>query len=316
MAELLIMSGVTPHMQERLKAEFDLAFFADISPEIWLAETGSQVRFILTDGPTGVPADVLASLPNAEIISNVGVGYDGVDTAVATGRGIPVCHTPNVLNEEVATTALMLYLACWRNFEAEMAHARSGRWEALGNLPLPRTADARTVGILGLGRIGKAIVAKLAPWSPEILYFGRSKQDVPYRYFDDLTEMARACDTLINIAPGGAATQHLINREVMDAVGPAGNLINVGRGSTVDETALIAALREGSLGGAGLDVYESEPFIPQALRNASNVVLLPHVASASIETRRAMGDLAVDNLIAWKKGEALISPVPESASLI
>ena len=316
MSELLIVSGVTPRMAERLEAEFDATYLSRVDADSWLQDKGAHVRFVLTDGPTGVPDDVLARLPNAEIISNHGVGYDGVNTDAATARGIPVCHTPNVLNQEVATTAVMLYLASWRNFEAEMAQARSGRWATDGNLPLPPTADNRRIGILGLGRIGKVIAAKLTPWASEIVYYGRSKQDVAYRYFDDLTAMARECDALVNIAPGGAGTRHLIDRDVMEALGPDGRLINVGRGSTVDEAALIDVLASGALGGAGLDVYENEPHIPDALRALPNVVLLPHVASASVETRRAMGDLAVDNLIAWKTGQPLISPVPESASLL
>ncbi|MEM1287011.1 MAG: 2-hydroxyacid dehydrogenase, partial [Pseudomonadota bacterium] len=287
-----------------------------IDSETWLPARGARVRFILTDGPTGVPADLLAQLPNAEIISNVGVGYDGIDTTATNKRGIPVCHTPGVLNEEVATTALMLYLACWRNLEAEMALARSGRWAVEGNLPLPRSPDNRRVGILGLGRIGKSVVAKLAPWTSDIMYHGRTKQDLPYPYYDDLVAMARDCETLICIAPGGDATRNMINREVMEAIGPDGVLINVGRGSTVDEDAMIHCLQSGSLGGAGLDVYVNEPHIPEALRALPNVVLLPHIASASVETRKAMADLAIDNLIAWKEGKPLLSPVPESLSLL
>lgn len=146
---------------------------------------------------------LLARLPHVEIISNLGVGYDAVNTETAKARGIPVTHTPGVLNEEVATTAVMLYLACWRNFEAAMAQARSGRRASEGNLPLPLTADGRRIGILGLGRIGKAIAAKIAPLASEIRYFGRNRQDVDFRYFDDLREIAARCDTLINIAPVG-----------------------------------------------------------------------------------------------------------------
>ncbi len=316
MTELLVVSNVTQRMAGRLAEAFDVTYLADIEAEAWLKDSADAVRYLLTDGPTGVPDDLLARLPKVEVISNLGVGYDGVNTDVATARGIPVTHTPGVLNEEVATTAVMLYLACWRNFEAEMAQARSGRWATEGNLPLPPTADGRRIGILGLGRIGKAIVAKLAPWASEICYFGRNRQDVDYRYFADLRQMAAHCDCVINIAPGGDGTHHLVDRAVMDAIGPDGRLINVGRGSTVDEAALFEALSEGTLGGAGLDVFENEPYIPETLRQMSNVVLLPHVASASIETRQAMGDLAVDNLTAWKEGRPLLSPVPESAELL
>lgn len=316
MSELLILCPTTDHMRARIDAQFDATALGDVDKDAWLIAHGADVRFILTDGHIGVPADIFARLPNAEIISSNGVGYDGVDTASATARGVPVCHTPNVLNQEVATTALMLYLACWRNLEGEMAQARSGRWESEGNLPLPRSADGRTIGILGLGRIGKAIAAKLAPFDPTILYYGRSKQDVPFTYYDDLSEMARDCDALICVAPGGAATHHLINRDVIEAIGPDGYLINVGRGSTVDEPALISALQDGRIGGAALDVFEAEPHIPDALRAMSNVVMTPHIGSATVETRRAMADLAIDNLIAWKDGKPLISPVPESAGLL
>ncbi|SFR33017.1 Lactate dehydrogenase [Yoonia tamlensis] len=316
MSELLILSTITPHMRARIDAAFTATMLADVDRASWLAEHGAAVRFILTDGHLGVPADIFAQLPNAEIISSNGVGYDGVDTAAATARGVPVCHTPNVLNQEVATSALLLYLAAMRNFEAEMANARSGRWESAGNLPLARSADKRTIGIVGLGRIGKAIAAKLAPFDPAIVYYGRSRQDVPFAYYDDLVAMARDCEALICVAPGGAATHHLINRAVIDALGPDGVLVNVGRGSVVDEAALIAALQDGRLGAAALDVFEAEPHIPEALRALPNVILTPHIGSATVETRRAMGDLAIDNLIAWKNGEKLITPVPESAGLL
>jgi lactate dehydrogenase-like 2-hydroxyacid dehydrogenase len=303
-------------MRARIDAAFDATLISDVDQDTWLAQNGTQVRFVLTDGHLGVPADIFERLPNAEIISSNGVGYDGVDTAAATARGVPVCHTPNVLNQEVATTALMLYIAAMRNFEAEMANARSGRWATAGNLLLARSADNRTIGIVGLGRIGKAIAAKLAPFDPTIVYYGRSKQDVTFPFYDDLVAMAQECDALISVVPGGAATHHLIHRAVMDALGPEGVLVNVGRGSVVDEGALISALQDGRLGGAALDVFAAEPEIPDALRAIPNVVLTPHIGSATAETRRAMGDLAIDNLIAWKNGQPLISPVPESAGLL
>lgn len=316
MSDLLVLSTITDHMRARLDAAFDATCLADVDCDDWLATHGAGVRFILTDGHLGVPADIFARLPNAEIISSNGVGYDGIDTDAATARGVPVCHTPNVLNQEVATTALMLYIAAMRNIEAEMANARSGAWATTGNLPLARSADNRTIGILGLGRIGKAIAAKLAPFNAKITYYGRSKQDVPFHYYDDLAGMAQDCDALISVLPGGEATHHLIDRAVMDALGPDGVLVNVGRGSVVDEVALIAALQDGRLGAAALDVFAAEPHIPNALRALPNVILTPHIGSATVETRRAMGDLAIDNLIAWKNGQPLISPVPESVGLL
>ncbi|MCF2903814.1 2-hydroxyacid dehydrogenase [Octadecabacter sp. CECT 8868] len=317
MADLLVLCPITDVMRDRLTASFDLKqMIKGQDPDGWLTDNGSDVRYVLTDGHIGISGALLDRLPNVQIVSSYGVGYDGIDIPATTARQIPVCHTPNVLNQEVATTALMLYLACWRNLESEMANARSGNWVKHGALPLPRSADNRTIGILGLGRIGKAIAAKLAPFNPTILYYGRSKQDVPFKYFDDLTAMARVCDTLICVAPGDASTHHLINSEVLEAIGPQGFLINVGRGSTVDETAMIAALQAGTLGGAGLDVFENEPHIPDALRAIPNVVLTPHIGSATQETRRAMGDLAIDNLIAKKDGRDLVSPIPESAQIL
>lgn len=317
MTDLLVLCPITDVMRQRLVESFDVQEIADLDdPNGWLEVSGQDIRYVLTDGHLGVQADVLNKLPNVEIISSYGVGYDGIDVQAATDRRIPVCHTPGVLNEEVATTALMLYLACWRNLEQAMMHARFGRWETEGSLPLPRTADRRTVGILGLGRIGKAVARKLEPFEPTILYHGRSRQDVPFEYFDDLTDMARACDVLICVAPGDASTHHLIDRGVMDAIGPDGFLINVGRGSTVDEAAMILALQEGRLGGAGLDVFDAEPHIPEALRTLPNTVLTPHIGSATQETRKAMGDLAIDNLLAQKEGRALLTPVPESRVLL
>ena len=317
MADLLVLCRTTDVMQARLNDHFDVqTLIKGDDPSGWIGSHGGNIRYVLTDGHIGISSDLLNRLPNVEIISSYGVGYDGVDVAATSARRIPVCHTPNVLNQEVATTALMLYLACWRNLEHEMANARSGNWATGGALPLPRSADGRTIGILGLGRIGKAIAAKLAPFDPTILYFGRTKQDVPFTYFDNLEAMARACDTLVCVAPGDASTNHLIDCDVINAIGPSGCLINVGRGSTVDEHAMIAALSEGRLGGAGLDVFENEPHIPDALRALPNVVLTPHIGSATVETRRAMGDLAIDNLVAHKDGRALISPIPESAEFL
>ncbi len=317
MPDLLVICSTTAPMRTRLSEVFDPIALADLeSPSKWLEENGAGIRYVLTDGHLGLPADVLKCLPNLALISSYGVGYDAIDTDAATARCVPVCHTPDVLNEEVATTALMLYLACWRNLEAEMTNARSGRWASNGALPLARSADNRSVGILGLGRIGKAIVRKLQPFNPTLHYCGRSEQDVPYQYHASLVEMARACDTVISVVPGGDATHQLVNREVIDAIGPDGYLINVGRGSVVDEIALIKALQEHRIAGAGLDVFEAEPTIPDALRAQSNVVLTPHIGSATVETRRAMGDLAIDNLVAHKERRPLLTPVPESAGLL
>ncbi len=317
MPSLLIICSITDVMRQRLSDAFDLHETAQIEDMAgWLTSHGPEIEFVLTDGHLGVPQPILDALPNLQIISSYGVGYDAIDVDAATRRGIPVCHTPGVLTDEVATTAVMLYLALWRNLEAQSSLARSGRWGNGHALPLSRTADGRVVGILGLGRIGQAIAKKLEAFGATILYHGRTKKDVPYRFHSDLSEMARACDTLICAAPGDASTRHLIDAKVIEALGPEGYLINVGRGSTVDEDALITALADGTLGGAGLDVFENEPHIPEALRALSNVILTPHIGSATVETRRAMGDLAIDNLLAQRDGAALLTPVPESKAAL
>lgn len=312
MPELLIIGGITPEMHAQLEAQFTLHNMRDMSsPLDWLRDNGSTIEYVATNGHDGVKPEIMDALPALKIISCFGVGYDAIDTEAANTRGIIVTHTPNVLNEEVATTTLMLMLATYRELLRDDAYARSGRWQAEGNAPLTRSADNQTVGILGLGRIGQAIADKLAPFNPTILYHGRSKKDVPYTYYPDLVAMARDSDVLICITPGGADTEKLVNEDVINALGPKGTLINVSRGSVVDEKAMIAALQEGRLGWAGLDVFENEPNIPEALRALPNVVLTPHIGSATIETRAAMGQLTVDNLTQFLADGTVKTPVPE-----
>ena len=202
-------------------------------------------------------------------------------------------------------------LACYRELLRDDAWVRSGDWAARGNAPLTRSPDGQVVGILGMGRIGQEIARRLAPWDPTILYHSRSPKDVPHTYVADLVEMARRSDVLICITPGGAATRHLVDAKVIAALGPAGTLINVSRGTVIDEAAMIRALQDGTLGWAGLDVFENEPEVPEALRALSNVVLLPHVGSATVETRAAMGALTVDNLLQHLADGTVRTPVPE-----
>ena len=312
MADLLLIGGATPQMLERLEAAFTIHRLADAAdPAAWLVEHGAKIHYVATNGHDGVKPDHIKAMPNLKLISCYGVGYDAIDTHLARAGGIMVTHTPNVLNAEVASTALMLMLACYRNFLADDAHVRSGDWEINGNAPLSRSADNQVVGIVGLGRIGQAIADKLAPFNATILYHSRSQKMVPYQYYGSLVDMAQAADVLICITPGGEETNKLVNLKVINALGPKGTLINVSRGSVVDETAMIAALQDGRLGWAGLDVFEQEPKVPEALRALSNVVLLPHVGSASHETRAAMGDLTVDNLLQHSNIGTVISPVPE-----
>jgi len=270
---------------------------------------------VITNGHDGVNPELMTSLSNLKVISGYGVGYDAINVTEAARRNIHVAHTPSVLNQEVATTALLLLLACYRELLRDDAYVRSGDWSAKGNSPLTRSMDKKTIGILGLGRIGQAIADKLAPWDTTVVYHSRTKKDVPYRYFGNLTEMARSCDALICITPGGPSTHKIVNAEVLEALGPNGTLVNVSRGSVVDEAALIEALQNGKLGWAGLDVFDAEPAVPQALRDLSNTVLLPHVGSATVETRAAMGALTVDNLLQHLKDGTVITPVPECAHL-
>lgn len=309
MPDLLQIGGITDVMRERLEKAFTIHTLADGN------YPADKITHIATNGHDGVPADVMSSLPNLKMVSCYGVGYDAIDVTVAKSKGVMVTHTPNVLNAEVATTAVMLMMACYRELLRDDAWVRSGSWQAKGNAPLTRSVDNQTVGILGLGRIGQAIADKLAPFGTTIVYHSRSKKDVEYQYFDNLTDMAKAVDCLICITPGGPSTNKIVNRDVIDALGPNGTLINVSRGSVVDEAALIAALQEGRLGWAGLDVFEAEPKVPVALRALQNVVLLPHVGSATVETRAAMGALTVDNLLQHLAEGTVVSPVPECAGL-
>jgi len=307
MPDLLQIGGITDTMKERLEAAFTIHQTNRYNAD--------EITHIVTNGHDGVKPDLMASLPNLKMISGYGVGYDAIDADEAARRGIIVTHTPNVLNEEVATTAVLLMLMCYREALRDDAYARTGAWEAKGGAPLTRSPENQTIGILGLGRIGQAIADKLAPWSPTVVYHTRSKKDVPYTYYDNLVAMAHDCDVLICITPGGASTNKIVNAEVMEALGPTGTLINVARGSVVDEAAMIDALSSGRLGWAGLDVFEAEPHIPEALRALPNTVLLPHVGSATVETRVAMGALTVDNLLQHLKDGTVISAVPECAHL-
>jgi lactate dehydrogenase-like 2-hydroxyacid dehydrogenase len=298
----------------RFKAEFQVTRLFD-TPEsdraTFLAKNGADFTAVATDGHWGLPAGVLEALPNLKVVSSYGVGYDSIDTDAAVARGVIVAHTPDVLNDEVADTAILLWLAVSRGLLAADQWARSGQWQEQGGFPLTRSVRGTTVGILGLGRIGQTIATRASAFGANIIYHARSPKSVDYPYFDNPIAMATACDSLICITPGGAATHNLVNADVINALGPQGILVNVSRGSVVDETALVDALQQGRLGGAGLDVFAAEPAIPDALKAMSNVVLTPHVGSATIETRQAMGDLTCDNLSRFLVDGRVLTPVPE-----
>jgi len=273
------------------------------------AEVGSRIRAIQSGGGHGADAKLMDALPKLEIISCFGVGVDAVDLGAAKQRGVIVTNTPDVLNECVADLAMGLTLATLRRISLGDRFVRAGSW-LKGALPLAQKVGGKTMGILGYGRIGKAIAKRAEAFGMHIVYHGRKPQTgVAHKYYANLTDMARDCDVLMVICPGGAATRRIVNAEVMQALGREGTLINVARGSVVDEDALVKALADGTLGAAGLDVFESEPKVPQALLGMDQVVLQPHVGSATHDTRKAMGDLTVDNLRAHFAGKSVLTPV-------
>jgi lactate dehydrogenase-like 2-hydroxyacid dehydrogenase len=272
------------------------------------------VRAMAVSAPVqAIDEALLTALPKLQIISSFGVGYDHIDVKAAAKRGIIVTHTPDVLTEEVADTTIGLLLNTVRELPQAERYVRAGKWPS-GNYPLSRaTLRNRTVGIVGLGRIGIAVARRLEAFGVPIVYHTRQKRpELAYRHYPQLLDMARDVDTLIVIVPGGAATKNMINADVLDALGPNGIVINVARGSVIDEPALIAALRERKILAAGLDVFATEPQVPDALLAMDNVVLLPHVGSASEFTRAKMDQLLVDNIRAWAAGEPPLTPVPET----
>ena len=285
--------------------ETDPAAFERLAP---------QIRAIAASGESKVPAELIARLPALEVISVMGVGYDGVDVPAAKARGIPVTHTPNVLNDDVADLAIGLALCAARQLPQADRYVRDGSWAAKGPMPLARKLSGGRMGIVGMGRIGQAIATRAQAFGMAIAYTSRSAKEVPYRYLPDAKALAAESDVLVVITPGGAATRKLINAEVLAALGKGrgeGILVNVARGSVVDEAALIDALEQGVIAGAGLDVFENEPQVPERLRAIPHVVLAPHIGSATAATRQAMADLAHGNLQAHFAGRPLLTPTPE-----
>jgi lactate dehydrogenase-like 2-hydroxyacid dehydrogenase len=280
-----------------------------------LANVGSRIRgAAITGAPEGrMNGAMMALCPKLEFVSSFGVGYDNIDIKHSVEHGIVVCNTPEVLNEEVADTALGLLLCTVREFPKAENFLRAGKWMQ-GQYPLTKaTLRDRKVGVAGMGRIGKAIARRLEGFGVPVVYHSRNPQaGVSYKYYPKLLDMARDVDTLMVIVPGGASTQNLINAEVLKALGPNGILINMARGSVVDEPALIQALKDRTLYSAGLDVFVKEPEVPKELREMEHVVLFPHLGSASEATRAAMDQLVVDNIVAWASGKPPLTPVPET----
>ncbi|MBS7696082.1 MULTISPECIES: 2-hydroxyacid dehydrogenase [unclassified Chelatococcus] len=275
-----------------------------------LADLAGRVRGVVAG--SAVDAALIDKLPALEIISSFGVGYDKIDAAHAAKKGVLVTNTPDVLSDEVADLALGLLLSTVRQLPQADRYLRAGHWLEKA-YPLTATLAGRKVGILGLGRIGKAIAKRCEAFNLPVAYHGRRPQaDVPYQYFDSLVGLAKAVDILIVVIPGGSETDKIVNAEVLAALGPTGILINVARGTVIDEKALIKALADGTIQSAGLDVFEKEPHVPAELIAMDHVVLLPHVGSATHYTRDAMGQLVVDNIVSWFAGKGPVTPVVET----
>jgi hydroxypyruvate reductase len=282
------------------QAKHRSAFFAAIK---------DRVRAIATGGGYRIDGELMDELPKCEIIATMSIGVDHIDLAAAKQRNIRVTNTPDVLTEDVADIGMALVLAVARRIVTGDRHVRDGLW-LKGALPLAQKVGGATMGILGLGRIGLAVAKRAEAFGMKIVYHGpRAKAGVPYRYYPSLVEMARDIDYLMITCPGGAETRNLVNAEVLQALGKKGTVINIARGSVVDEAAMVKMLQDGSLGGAGLDVFVDEPRVPDALLALENVVLQPHVGSATHATRAAMGQLVVDNLKAHFAGKPLLTPV-------
>ena len=298
---LLHLGGFSvPGLLEGLEAAYDLR-----------TAPAPGIRAVSTNGGVGIDAATIDLMPDLEMIAVCAVGYDKVDVAHARKRGIALSYTPDVLTDDVADLALALMLAVFRKLPQQDAYVRRGDWAAKGPAPLTRKFSGSKVGILGLGRIGHAIARRVEPFGGDIAYHSRhARADVAYRYAASAAELAASVDVLVVATPGDASAHHLVDRTVLDALGPHGVLINIARGSVVDDDALVAALADGRLGGAGLDVFADEPHVPQALLDSDKVVLLPHQGSATVETRRAMGQLVIDNLAAHFAGQPLITPIP------
>jgi lactate dehydrogenase-like 2-hydroxyacid dehydrogenase len=295
----------------RLAATFELTNLADQpDPAAHLAAHGARYVGVATSAGLGASAELIAALPNLQVISSFGVGLDKVDVQAASARGVPVGYTPDVLNDCVADTAFGLVIDAARGFSAADRFVRRGEWPK-GTYPLTRKVSGAKLGIVGMGRIGRAIAQRSTGFDMAVRYHARrAVADVTWTYEASLIELAKWADFLVLITAGGAGTRHLVNADVLNALGPQGFLINVARGSVVDEAALVAALRDKRIAGAGLDVFENEPQVPAELMALDNVVLLPHVASATQETRQAMADRVFDNLQAFFATGQLISAAP------
>lgn len=309
---VLQVGPVKPSLAQALASEFDATLLPSDATErtAWLAGNAERVEYVVTAYNTGVGPELMAQLPNLKAVNIFGVGYDSTDTAQAAERGIVVSNTPGVLTDAVADQAVGLLIDTLRQMSRADRFVRDGRWAAGEVFPLAREVHGAKVGILGLGRIGDAIADRLVAFGCPIGYHSRRQvAGSPHTYFATPVELAEWADVLVVVIPGGAATDKMVNDEVLAALGADGYLVNVARGSVVDQDALVRRLASGELAGAGLDVFANEPNVPAELIALDNVVLQPHIASATEQTRQIMADLVLDNLRAAIAGEPLITPV-------
>ena len=308
--EIVQTTAMPPAIQQELDSRYTAHRLWEAQDhDALLKRVAPQVRGIATSGGAGASAALIRALPKLEIISSFGVGYDSIDIDCAKQGGIIVTNTPDVLTDDVADLAMALLLGMIRRIPQGDHFVRQGRWPK-DKFALTDKLGGKIMGIVGLGRIGQAIARRSEPFGVEIRYFGpRKKADQPYRYYDNLVAMAQDVDILMISSPGGKDTQGIVNAEVIEALGPSGYVVNIARGSIVDEPALVKALVEGKLAGAGLDVFADEPNVPEALWKLEHVTLAPHVGSATHATRHAMGELMLKNLAAHFSGQPVLTRV-------
>lgn len=308
--ELLVLRPLMPAQMEQLEQEFELHRYDQATdPDALLASVGSRVRGVVTAGVPGFKAAMLPKLPALEIVSSSAVGTDSIDVAACKERGVHVTNTPEVLNDDVADLAIGLVLNALRRLGDGHEYVRSGEWSRSGMMPLARSLKGKRMGIVGLGRIGMEIAQRAEAMKMQIAYTGRGRKNVAYEFYETPAELARNSDVLMLACPGGAATRHLINASVLEALGPDSWVVNISRGSVIDEAALIDALQRKAIGGAALDVFENEPHVDTRFHTLDNVILYPHHASGTFETRGAMSQLVVDNLMAHFRQQPLPTPV-------
>jgi lactate dehydrogenase-like 2-hydroxyacid dehydrogenase len=308
--EIILVAKIFPPTQGVLEREFTChKLYEAADRAALLKELAPRVRALATYTGWGADRALIAALPRLEIISHFGVGVDSIDLQAAQERGVAVTNTPEVLNECVADTGMALVLNVLRKFPQAESYLRSGYWASRGGYPFTTSLGGKTLGILGLGRIGEAIAKRALAFGMQIRYHNRNRKDVPFPYDPDPVTLARNSDVLMVVTPGGAATHKLVNAQVLDALGPQGYLVNIARGSVVDEPVLLKYLQEERIAGAGLDVFADEPRVPPGFFALDNAVLLPHVASATVETRTAMGNLQIENLRRHFAGQPVLTRV-------